>query len=734
MCWVTATILKQCLVPIQLGPMQHKSDSTRGRLKVFLGYASGVGKSFRMFDEARRRKERGQDVVVGALQPQVPPEIEPILSSLEIVPTIDVEGVPVIDVPAILRRHPQVCVVDGLAYDNPWSRNAHRWQDVEELLANGINVVGSVNLQHIDDQREAVEKLTGRPVIETIPREFLNTADEIVVVDAPTEGAPPELSALREMALVLSADVIDAGLQRYLQSHDIEPASRTHERFLVCLTAHANTDRMIASARQSAARFHCDVLAIYVRPPNSSEEEHTEMEENLAQRSRGRRPGGRVGGRRSRRIHRAICTFPRRHADFCRAQHEERLESAPLGNCREPSDSGCRRYGRSCLSTLGEKQIAMTHLTVGGHLKIYLGYAPGVGKTYQMLEDARELKARGVDLVIGFVESHGRNDIRERLEGLQTVPLKRIVHRGGTAEELDVDAVLRRSPRVCVVDELAHSNAPGSARQKRWQDVQVLLQAGIDVLTTMNVQDLASLSDQIWQLTGLRVRETVPDWLFQQADEVVIVDVTPRALLHRLERGVIYPPDRAKSESERLFQEPILVGLRELAIRQTAQALEARQTGKTKPPESQTEKILVNVTADPSTAMLLRRARRVADHLQAVCIAVYVHSKEESAAVHAEDRPTVDRHLRFAENLHIPTEVIHGNNRAQTLVDYARKKGVTQLFLNRDARTQTALVSRPGLSPTRSCSRPARWKSQWLPNAAAMAWLRLLIRKMKRVR
>jgi two-component system sensor histidine kinase KdpD len=236
-----------------------------------------------MFDEARRRKERGQDVVVGALQPQVPPEIEPILSSFEIVPTIDVEGVPVIDVPAILRRHPQVCLVDGLAYDNPWSRNAYRWQDVEELLAHGINVVGSVNLQHIADQREAAEKLTGTPVIETIPREFLNRADEIVVVDAPTEDAPPELSALREMALVLSADVIDAGLQRYLRSHDIEPTSRAQERFLICLTTHANTDRMIASARQSAARFHCDVLAIYVRQPNSSEEDHGAMEEKLAQ-------------------------------------------------------------------------------------------------------------------------------------------------------------------------------------------------------------------------------------------------------------------------------------------------------------------------------------------------------------------------------------------------------------------------------------------------------------------
>src|SRR5262249_58300850 len=167
--------------------------------------------------------------------------------------------------------------------------------------------------------------------------------------------------------------------------------------------------------------------------------------------------------------------------------------------------------------------------------------------------------------------------------------------RGGSAEEMDVDAVLQANPRVCVVDELAHSNALGSERQKRWQDVQALLHAGIDVYTTMNVQDLASLSDQIWQLTGLRVRETVPDWLFQQADEVVLVDVTPRALLHRLERGVVFPRDGAKRELERIFQEPILVARRELAIRQTAQALEARHTGRAESAESHTHQILVNI-------------------------------------------------------------------------------------------------------------------------------------------
>jgi len=267
---------------------QKTSDSTRGRLKVFLGYASGVGKSFRMFDEGRRRHDRGQDVVVGALQPKVPAEIRPVLSSLEIIPTLNIQGVPVIDVQAILERRPQVCLIDGLAYDNPrGSRNAHRWQDVEELLSAGITIVASVNLQYIEDQREAVEKLTGKRVTQTIPREFLNTADEIVIVDAPTEAATERRSALREMALVLSADVIDEGLQRYMHSHGIEQHWGTHERLLICFTPRANFERMMATARRNAARFHCDVLAAYVRRPDLSDADRKLLERGLAKAREG---------------------------------------------------------------------------------------------------------------------------------------------------------------------------------------------------------------------------------------------------------------------------------------------------------------------------------------------------------------------------------------------------------------------------------------------------------------
>ncbi len=242
------------------------AESTRGRLKLFLGYASGVGKSFRMLDEGRRRSKRGQDVVIGALQPNSPAEIGAILESLETIPTLDAQGTPVMDVPAILRRAPQVCLVDGLAYDNPaGSRNAHRWQDVEEVLGGGITVLGTVNLQHIDDQREAVERITGKQVTQTIPRRFFNTADEIVIVDVSREAASEEDGRLREMALLLSADVIDAGLQRYSESHRAEPIRGTQERFLICLTPGINPLRMLASALRSASRFHCEVEAVYVQ-------------------------------------------------------------------------------------------------------------------------------------------------------------------------------------------------------------------------------------------------------------------------------------------------------------------------------------------------------------------------------------------------------------------------------------------------------------------------------------
>ncbi len=279
-----------------------------------------------------------------------------------------------------------------------------------------------------------------------------------------------------------------------------------------------------------------------------------------------------------------------------------------------------------------------------GRLKVYLGFAAGVGKTYQMLTDAHELIKRGVDVVIGYLEPHGRKDTIAQAEGLELIPRRKVEYRGSYFEEMDLEAILARKPEVCVVDEFPHTNVPGSSSTKRWECVLELLAAGIDVMTTMNIQHLESLNDQIRDMTGVRVRETIPDWVMKQADEVVMVDLTPRALLNRLERGVVYPPDKAQRAIQNFFKESTLVALRELALRQTAHELEIRHVtpdfaAETAVPSSEsivtggsdygglTDRILVYVTEHPSTAMLIRRGRRVADYLQADCFAVLVHAE-----------------------------------------------------------------------------------------------------------
>jgi two-component system sensor histidine kinase KdpD len=271
----------------------------RGKLKVFLGYASGVGKSFRLLDEGRRRHERGQDVIVGAIQLKTPPDVESLLKTLEVIPLKEADNTLVMDVPAILKRHPGVCLVDGLAYDNPdGSTNRYRWQDVEELLQAGISVISSVNIQYIDELRDRVERITGKRVTQTVPRTFLNSADEIVVVDAPPElcitrgtdrdsGQGPyseaqKLSELREIALLLAADVVDRQLESYLQRNGIAQTFGAQERILVCLTPRANAAPMIESGRRNADRFHGDLTVAYVRQPELSPEDQAALDRNLA--------------------------------------------------------------------------------------------------------------------------------------------------------------------------------------------------------------------------------------------------------------------------------------------------------------------------------------------------------------------------------------------------------------------------------------------------------------------
>ena len=315
-----------------------------------------------------------------------------------------------------------------------------------------------------------------------------------------------------------------------------------------------------------------------------------------------------------------------------------------------------------------------------GKLRILLGYAAGVGKTYKMLEEAQQLKRAGRDVVVGYFEPHGRQDTIEKIEGLEVIPRRRISYRDREFEEMDPDAILARHPEVCAVDELPHTNVPGSERTKRWEDVMVLLDAGIDALTTMNIQHLESLNDQVREITGVQVRETIPDWVVKQADEVILVDLPPPALLNRLQRGVIYGTEKAERALANFFKESTLAALREMALRQTAHEVDLRQAGQETldvasggaEPETR-ERILIHVTDSPATVALIRRGKRVADYLKADCFAVSV---QRSPLL-----PALETHLDFARKLRIETRVLEGDNEAETLVDFARRNGVTQIFL-----------------------------------------------------
>lgn len=310
-----------------------------------------------------------------------------------------------------------------------------------------------------------------------------------------------------------------------------------------------------------------------------------------------------------------------------------------------------------------------------GRLKIILGYAAGVGKTFQMLEEGQELAAAGHDVVIGYFEPHGRKATIAKTEGLELVPRRAVEYRGHVFEEMDTEAILVRRPEICLVDEFPHTNVPGSSRGKRWEDVLVLLDAGISVLTTMNIQHLESLNDQMRQITGIQVRETIPDWVVKRAEEVVVVDVTPGALLNRLDRGVVYAPEKARKAKENFFKESTLAALREMALRQTAHELDMRQ------PEPASERILIHVSEAPGTAALIRRGRRVADYLRADCIALYVLPLGGWETLGIVRRETIERHLDFARMLRIETRVIQGEKEAEELAAFARVNGVTQILL-----------------------------------------------------
>jgi two-component system sensor histidine kinase KdpD len=337
-----------------------------------------------------------------------------------------------------------------------------------------------------------------------------------------------------------------------------------------------------------------------------------------------------------------------------------------------------------------------------GRLKIFFGACAGVGKTYAMLSAARTLRGEGLDVVIGVVETHGRVETGTLLDGLDRLPLCPIEYRGRRLGEFDIDGALKRHPAVILVDELAHSNAPGSRHHKRWQDVEELLNAGIDVYTTLNVQHLETLNDVVGQITGIRVAETLPDTVFEHADEVVLVDLPPDELLRRLKEGKVYVPEQARHAIRNFFRKGNLIALRELSLRRTADRVDAqmreyRSAWSIQSVWQAKERLLVCISPEVDAEKIVRNAGHFADTLHADWIALYVETPELQRAPHAARQRALDA-IRLAQELGGEGTTLAADDMAAAIIGYARSRNVSRIVVGRGHRSRLSQLFRPSLS------------------------------------
>ncbi len=341
-------------------------------------------------------------------------------------------------------------------------------------------------------------------------------------------------------------------------------------------------------------------------------------------------------------------------------------------------------------TTLPQPEVTEQSLPTKGRLKLFLGFAAGVGKTYSMVNEAKRRKANsGQDVVVGFIESHGRKETEEQVGDLEVIPRKNVDYRGAWFDELDVDRIIRRKPDVVVIDELAHLNVPGSKHAKRYEDVIEILNAGISVLTAMNVQHLESLNDVVMQITGVKIRETVPDSFLNRVDELVTVDITPEALINRLQRGKIYRTEKVPLALANFFTEGNLSALRELALREVATEVDRcvqsyRLQQGIEAPWQTHERVLVCISPDRACDRLLRRGWRVASRLQADIRAVYVSGPVEDP----EQKRILEADCKLATDLNIRVEKLEGKDVAATLADYAWKNQITEIVIGHSSQSK----------------------------------------------
>lgn len=648
----------------------------RARIVAYLASAPGAGKTRRLLEDARRIHAAGERVAIGWIDTKGRPDLERIASAL---PHIAPRSVRLgdsffedFDYDAALREHPDVIVLDELAHENLGeAAHAKRWQDALALREHGISVIGAFNIQHLETVAPIAEGLIGYPVREIVPLSFLQSADEVVALDV-----SPRLVRSRVRAgKIVNEQDIDRALEgafkeqtlymlRELLLHTIDnltlPAVQVGRTSVAIAFVYPGVDPEAFLSRTAAIAKALD-LAFEVVPQAG-------IDRSVVERA-ARRAGGEI-------LRESV--DPASAADALRSSlvalpHGK--VAAQLANRPLPYDLFVVGTGQTYLAENAARspysQTAGDRLGVGyGRLTVYLGSVAGSGKTFAMLDRAHQLVAEGIDVVAGYIEPHGRKETEALLEGLEVLPPKVVVHDGITYREFDRDALIARHPQVALIDELAHTNAPGSIAPKRFQDVLAVLRAGIDVITTLNIQHLEGLGDTVTRLTGTTVRETLPDGILSLADEVILIDVSPQTLRRRLREGKIYPAQRIEQALSNFFRKENLNALRELALRE---ALRARYRERVASPF---ERLMLGVGSRDIDLPMIRRASRIAARLGIEFAVAHVTSPDEGVD------PAIVEMLK-AEARKTNAEWIEGiaPDASKRLLEIAREKPETTIVV-----------------------------------------------------
>ncbi|AIQ12349.1 histidine kinase [Paenibacillus durus] len=660
----------------------------RGRLKVYIGPVSGSGKTYHMLREGHSLKQQGIDVVICAVSTMQRPETIEQVGDLERIPSIHwmKDGVEQKDLnmDALLKRNPEVVLVDELAHRNrKEAEHPTRLEDIKILLDQGISVITTINVYELEGVTELARKLTGIKVTETVPADTLELADEVRLIDVTPETLLERLSAgqmgnqhpalfkrgnlgiLRELALRQVAGDVNDSLEKHREEEGLLGPSGATERILVSVQYHWNGSIYVRRGQQIAKRLNGDLMIVsFVNPNKPLSKEAAAFKHSIIQLvkkvegvfeevplvSRRALPRKLVNYAVEHNVTRIVMGHSKqsvwqeiwkgsvvngllkriRNVDLFFVADRAEQDGERILPARSSKQKDHDPYHRLTSQEV-ERQIQKIKR---GKFKVYIGAAPGVGKTYTMLREGNDLLKKGIDVVLGLLETHGREETKAQIGALSIIPRSQIAYRGAILEEMDLEAILQRNPEVVLIDELAHTNVPGSKNKKRYEDVIEVLNAGISVISTMNVQHLESLNDAVEQITGIRVKETVPDHMLRLADEVQLIDVAPKSLQQRMKEGKIYAMDKVDQALNSFFKTGNLIALRELALRELADDVDERlesldRKDSFRGPWRRKETIFVGVTTSCNAERLIRRGFRIAYRLKAAWYVMYVQKGTE---------------------------------------------------------------------------------------------------------